>query len=100
MAEKTSYKGFLHQTEGGAWILCDAPRLKSCCLKKHTLVNLEGDFSGYPQYKPVVIKGTYNPATHTFSGEAVNMQGSFSPLWAIFLGTAIVMFIIRKIRRV
>ncbi len=51
------YEGFLQQTEEGEWLLCDTPNLKSCCLHKHTLITLEGDFSRYSNHAAVTVQG-------------------------------------------
>ncbi|MCC5832388.1 MAG: hypothetical protein JJU12_05025 [Chlamydiales bacterium] len=76
----SSFEGFLHRSDEG-WLLCDAPNLKSCCLKKHAVVKLEGDFSNYPSDKAVVVKGVYESGT--LAEAAVREKNSHFPYWSL-----------------
>lgn len=81
MDEKAStFEGFLHKTEEG-WLLCDAPNLKSCCLKKHAVIQLEGDFSNYPLDKAVVVKGVYKAGM--LADAAVYEKNAPFPYWSV-----------------
>ena len=94
MDEKvSSYRGFLHKSEDNTWLLCDAPNLKSCCLKTHTLATLEGDYSQYPTESPVNLKGVL--IEKTLTDVDVQEQNSSFPYWTI--GIIICLFFIWKI---
>ncbi len=78
-----SFQGFLYKPEGDHWILCDAPNLKSCCLQKHAVVNLEGDFSRYSLKKAVTVKGTYHANEHLLREVSVVEKNGPTPYWTL-----------------
>ncbi len=85
-----TFQGFLQKSSEETWVLCDAPNLKSCCLKQHTIVTLEGNFSDYPKETVVMVQGIYDDTTNTLSHVSVKeMHGSF-PFWTI--GAVIFLF--------
>lgn len=79
--KKVQLEGFLHKTDEGVWLLCDAPDLKSCCLKKHALAALEGDFSRYAPDAAVTVKGVYS-AGILIDAAVQEKNGSF-PYWTL-----------------
>ncbi|MCP5469645.1 MAG: hypothetical protein H7A36_03975 [Chlamydiales bacterium] len=50
-------KGFIYKHEG-EWVLAEEPNLKTCCLRKESLLILEGDFSKTTPFQAYTVKGT------------------------------------------
>ena len=91
MSDFLEAKGFLHQTEEGTWLLCDAPNLKSCCLEKHLITSLEGDFSHFSTTKPLII---------TEAGP-IQKNGSvpYGAIGAAFVLLALFFYLRRRLKR-
>ncbi|MCH9626707.1 MAG: hypothetical protein S4CHLAM2_03350 [Chlamydiales bacterium] len=78
-----TFQGFLYKPDEENWILCDAPNLKSCCLQKHAVVTLEGDFSRYSLEKAVTVKGIYHANGHLLSEVSVVEKNGHTPYWTL-----------------
>jgi hypothetical protein len=88
VGEKLELKGFLFQSNDGAWILSKDPDLKSCCIgsahKRDSQVTLLGEFSTYSTNKPLQVTGTLHAATEGYilAETDVIQKGSF-PIWTV-----------------
>jgi|GEM_PF-5862865 len=72
-------RGFLYQTEEGAWVIAREPQLKTCCLSQHQVIEVIGPFTTPSPYQAITLQGHYDTAGRFYVTEIET--GSLSGVW-------------------